>query len=63
MLTTNQHAFSPSEEATFKYLHHTTEDVAAMLKAIGVKSIDDLYTDVPPAMRFKGDYHLPSAKS
>lgn len=63
MLTTNQHASSPSEEETFKYFPHTPEDVAAMLKAIGVKSIDDLYTDVPPAMRFKGDYQLPSAKS
>ena len=47
----------------FKYFPHTPSDVDAMLKAIGVKSIDDLYTDVPAELRFQGDYALPSAKS
>lgn len=34
-----------------------------MLEQIGVKSLDDLYSDVPADMRFKGDYDLPDAMS
>lgn len=34
-----------------------------MLEQIGVKSLDDLYSDVPADVRFKGDYDLPDAMS
>ena len=54
---------SPLGGEAFKYFPHTPSDVAAMLKAIGVKSVDDLYTDVPEKLRFHGDYALPPAKS
>ncbi|NLA61104.1 MAG: hypothetical protein GX863_08470 [Firmicutes bacterium] len=34
-----------------------------MLKTIGVQSIEDLFSDIPPALRFKGDMNLPAALS
>lgn len=34
-----------------------------MLARVGVKSLDDLYADVPEQIRFKGDYDLPEAMS
>lgn len=34
------------------YSPHTDADRAAMLEAIGVKSLEDLFTDVPAAVRF-----------
>jgi glycine dehydrogenase subunit 1 len=34
-----------------------------MLERIGVKSLDDLYSDVPADFLFKGEYDLPDAKS
>lgn len=34
-----------------------------MLERIGVKSLDDLYSDVPADFIFKGEYDLPSAMS
>jgi glycine dehydrogenase subunit 1 len=34
-----------------------------MLKTIGVKSIEDLFSDIPPALRFKGQMNLPVAMS
>lgn len=47
----------------FKYFPHTTDDIQHMLDVIGMKSLDDLYADVPKDVRLKGDYHLPEAKS
>lgn len=35
----------------FKYLPHTHEDIAAMLKTIGVDDIDALFGDVPKSLR------------
>ncbi len=37
-----------------RYLPHTDSDRAAMLAAIGVKSADDLFVDVPAAARLAG---------
>jgi glycine dehydrogenase subunit 1 len=37
----------------------TDADRAAMLEAIGVGSIDDLFADVPPALRFTGELDIP----
>lgn len=48
---------------TYKYFPHTEEDVRQMLDRIGVKSLDDLYADVPEEIRFHGDYKLPEAMS
>lgn len=48
---------------SFKYFPLTDGDIAAMLDRIGVKSLDDLYADVPQEIRFKGEYDLPEAKS
>jgi glycine dehydrogenase subunit 1 len=42
-----------------RYLPLTPDDRAAMLAAIGAKSIDDLFTDVPQAARREGFVDLP----
>ena len=46
-----------------KYIPHTEEDIALMLDKIGVKSVDDLYSDIPEEVIFKGEYDIPSAMS
>ena len=48
---------------TFKYFPHTPEDIEGMLARIGVKTLDDLYADVPRQIRLQGDYDLPEAMS
>ena len=47
----------------FKYFPHTEEEIQNMLKVAGVKSLEDLYSDVPESIRFKDDYEIPEAKS
>ncbi len=42
-----------------RYLPHTPEDIAAMLHAIGVDRIEDLFSSVPGGCRRKGDLELP----
>jgi len=42
---------------------NTQRDREEMLKTIGVKSIDDLFSDIPPALRFEGEMNLPPAVS
>ncbi len=42
-----------------RYLPLTPDDREAMLAAIGVKSIDDLFVDVPAAARLEGPVDLP----
>ena len=44
-----------------RYLPHTPEDIAAMLEAIGVKSLDDLFPTVSDDCRRTGDLNLPDA--
>jgi len=46
-----------------KYLPNTDEDRREMLAAIGARSIEDLFKDVPDEVRFKGQLKLPSAMS
>jgi glycine dehydrogenase subunit 1 len=41
------------------YLPHTDEDIASMLELVGVDNLDDLFSTVPKACRFKGDLNLP----
>ena len=47
----------------FKYFPHTPEDIDEMLSHVGVKTLDDLFADIPEQIRFKGDYDLPTAMS
>ncbi len=48
---------------TYKYFPHTPEDLKAMLEACGLTDVEQLSADVPAALRFQGDYDLPSAMS
>ena len=47
----------------FKYFPHTEEEIKEMLRVAGVDSLEELYSDVPDSIRFKGDYDIPEAKS
>lgn len=49
--------------ASFQYFPRTEDDVRKMLDRIGVGSIDDLYSDVPQDVIYKGEYDLPDAMS
>ena len=44
------------------YIPHTQEDIQEMLSAIGAKSIDDLFKDIPMVLRPKS-FNLPASKS
>ena len=46
-----------------RYLPHTDQDRADMLATIGVGSIDELFSDIPPAKRLKQPLDLPKHKS
>ena len=46
-----------------KYFPHTEADLQSMLATVGIDSLDALYADVPEAIRFRGDYQLPSEMS
>lgn len=45
------------------YIPHTPDDIRKMLDTVGMKSLDDLYADVPQEYIYKGDYDLPDAMS
>lgn len=47
----------------FKYFPHTEEDKQQMLNKAGSKTMDDLFNEIPDAVKLKGDYNLPDAKS
>ncbi len=44
-----------------KFIPHTEADIKKMLDRIGLKSVDDLYSDVPQEVIFKEEYDIPSA--
>jgi glycine dehydrogenase subunit 1 len=46
-----------------RYLPITEEDKSIMLQTIGVTSVEDLFSDIPEKVRFKGEYSIKSAKS
>ncbi len=46
-----------------RYLPMTETDKQEMLATIGVKSIDELFADIPEQVRFKGLYNIKKAKS
>ena len=47
----------------FPYFPHTEGDISAMLAKAGLRSLDELYADVPEEFRFRGQYDLPDALS
>ena len=47
----------------YKYFPHTEADIKSMFAKVGITSLDDLYADIPEAIRFNGDYALPSELS
>lgn len=46
-----------------RYLPMTEQDQKDMLDTIGVSSIDELFSDIPEKVRFKGQYNIKPAKS
>lgn len=46
-----------------RYFPHTEEDVRQMLEVIGVKSLDELYAEIPEELLLKRDLELPEGKS
>lgn len=48
---------------THRYLPMTETDKKEMLETIGVNSIDELFSDIPEKVRFKGLLNIPKAKS
>jgi glycine dehydrogenase subunit 1 len=46
-----------------RYLPMTEEDKKEMLSTIGVESIDELFSDIPESVRFKGELNIKPAKS
>lgn len=51
------------EKMKHRYLPATEQDKQEMLEAIGVEKIDDLFSDIPESVRFKGEYQIKKAKS
>ena len=47
----------------FAYFPHTEGDIAKMLERIGVRGIEDLYSDVPSEFIYDKEYDLPPAMS
>lgn len=46
-----------------RYLPMTEEDKKAMLEAVGVSSVDELFSDIPEQVQFKREYNIKKAKS
>ncbi|MBN2397643.1 MAG: aminomethyl-transferring glycine dehydrogenase subunit GcvPA [Deltaproteobacteria bacterium] len=44
-----------------RYLPHTEEDIASMLRSVGAENIDDLFSVIPPDCRMKSALDLPDA--
>ena len=47
----------------YKYFPHTEEDLKTMLAKVGVKSLNELYAQIPESIRFKDDYQIPLGAS
>lgn len=45
----------------FRYLPMTTEDKKEMLSFLGIEDINQLFSDVPESVRFKGKLNIPDA--
>ena len=44
-----------------RYLPHTEEDIASMLRVVGVESLEDLFATIPEECRYRGDLDLPGS--
>ena len=55
--------FNDQCSMNYKYFPHTSDDLQAMMEKVGVTDLDGLYAQIPDAIRFKGDYQLPSEMS
>ena len=47
----------------FKYFPHTADDVQQMLDVIGVRTLDDLYAEIPEEIKLHKELDIPSEKS
>ena len=47
----------------YKYFPHTDEDIRSMLDKCGLKSLEDLYEDIPGELVLHRDYELPEEMS
>ncbi|MBO4662362.1 MAG: aminomethyl-transferring glycine dehydrogenase subunit GcvPA [Bacteroidaceae bacterium] len=47
----------------FKYFPHTSDDIQQMLDIIGVKSLDELYAEIPEELKLHRQLDIPSHKS
>ena len=45
-----------------RYLPMTEKDKQEMLETIGVSSVDELFSDIPEKVRFKGEYNIKKGK-
>ena len=46
-----------------RYLPMTEQDQKEMLSSIGVEKVEELFSDIPESVRFKGEYKIKPAKS
>lgn len=46
-----------------KYFPHTQQDIEQMLQVAGLKSIDDLFAEIPAELQFNREFALPEAMS
>lgn len=46
-----------------RYLPMTEQDQKEMLSSIGVEKVEELFSDIPESVRFKGQYNIKPAKS
>ena len=46
-----------------KYFPHTQQDIEQMLEVAGLKSMDDLYGEIPQQLLFDREFALPEAMS
>ena len=47
----------------FKYFPHTDDDIRQMLDVIGVKNLDELYSEIPEELKLNRELDIPSEKS
>ncbi len=45
------------------YIPHTQQDISVMLKAVGVSSVDQLFSDIPESVRLQGSLAVPQGVS
>lgn len=46
-----------------KFIPHTPEDISRMMERVGIKNLDELYSDIPQEVILNRDYMIPSEMS